>query len=831
GHPFDSPDTEISPSNYIPYNRTIYGKPTEEVLNSCGVAINTTLLDYIFDNMKNTRDKNVGATVAYDASGNATVVKMAGYNRLGRKEMQWVVFMTQGMPAIQLSYEYNQSDELTHSRFEEWNGSVFVAKAERYRSYDSKGRLIKIEDENHQNIAAYEYTPNGNVKRKSYYDKGVLVYDKVIIRDVQGRPTEIRYEKNGVVLYTDKLNYETPLAGRLSEAERSWKNIPSKGNQKRTGKYSYDDDGRLTKVEAPLSGEYRYDELNGQMSYKKEGDSVIAMSYSIDKYRPKGFDINGRSPSGTAEYFKYDDAGNVWYDRHAKTSYKLNAAGLPEVAYIQNEYHADLTLSAVNGGVVEDIKDIMYMNYDESGQRIWTRIKTKDGDYAEFTLSGVGVYSADIGAQTGDAETVYTLKRMDLVAGGYRDGVNGKAYFPVTDAQGNVRGYASDEGLVSAYDYYAYGGVEDIVVNETDDKKRWQGKEYDGEHGKYYFGARYFDPFFGMWLSPDPAAQFANPYTYGGDPINGKDYNGLWFGIDDAIAAGVGAVVGFATYSITHYDDWDWKQAMVYTGIGAGAGWLTWNTGGATLATAAGKTGGLAANLTLAQTMGYGAVSSGVGAGFTSAATYTEKAAYGNNGYSIQNLEDNWNAKDFATATLTGAVVGAGIGAGMAGASWGISYYSNLASQKFYETPDEKLSEADQFVKKNRLRRSPVDKGWESAGIKRDDNLVSDVLTGKVDRGSEYANFVAKKGFCGDGLCQRFEGGLHVDIPDIGNAVGHYDYFDPSEGMLQTLGHIFIEVPLGKTILGSSVSFLEPSLVVPLINGFIFDWEKTEWFW
>ena len=31
---------------------------------------------------------------------------------------------------------------------------------------------------------------------------------------------------------------------------------------------------------------------------------------------------------------------------------------------------------------------------------------------------------------------------------------------------------------------------------------------YDGEHGKYYFGARYFDPFFGMWMSPDPAAVF-----------------------------------------------------------------------------------------------------------------------------------------------------------------------------------------------------------------------------------------------------------------------------------------------------------------------------------
>ena len=50
---------------------------------------------------------------------------------------------------------------------------------------------------------------------------------------------------------------------------------------------------------------------------------------------------------------------------------------------------------------------------------------------------------------------------------------------------------------------------------------------YDGEHGKYYFGARYFDPFFGMWMSPDPAGQFANPYTYGGDPINLNDPTGL----------------------------------------------------------------------------------------------------------------------------------------------------------------------------------------------------------------------------------------------------------------------------------------------------------------
>jgi hypothetical protein len=104
---------------------------------------------------------------------------------------------------------------------------------------------------------------------------------------------------------------------------------------------------------------------------------------------------------------------------------------------------------------------------------------------------------------------------------------------------------------------------------------------YDGEHGKYYFGARYFDPFFGMWMSPDPAAvffrevyaplkwrdfiekdilqrsnveavllkhsfrasaQFANPYTYGGDPLNYVDPNGE--AVHILVGAIIGAVVG-----------------------------------------------------------------------------------------------------------------------------------------------------------------------------------------------------------------------------------------------------------------------------------------------
>src|SRR5574344_3032041 len=70
------------------------------------------------------------------------------------------------------------------------------------------------------------------------------------------------------------------------------------------------------------------------------------------------------------------------------------------------------------------------------------------------------------------------------------------------------------------------------------ERRRWQSKEYDGDHNKYYFGARYFDPFFGLWTSPDPAGQYADPYTYGGDPLNYADPTGMW-------SVGVGLVFGW----------------------------------------------------------------------------------------------------------------------------------------------------------------------------------------------------------------------------------------------------------------------------------------------
>jgi RHS repeat-associated protein len=59
--------------------------------------------------------------------------------------------------------------------------------------------------------------------------------------------------------------------------------------------------------------------------------------------------------------------------------------------------------------------------------------------------------------------------------------------------------------------------------------ENFTGKELDDETELDYFGARYLDPMLGLWISVDPARQFASPYLYvgnGANPVNGVDPDG-----------------------------------------------------------------------------------------------------------------------------------------------------------------------------------------------------------------------------------------------------------------------------------------------------------------
>ena len=62
-----------------------------------------------------------------------------------------------------------------------------------------------------------------------------------------------------------------------------------------------------------------------------------------------------------------------------------------------------------------------------------------------------------------------------------------------------------------------------------------------------------YAPVLGRFLQPDPLGYEGgqNLYAYvNNDPLNRTDLKGLWFGIDDAIAAGAGALTGVGAQSV-----------------------------------------------------------------------------------------------------------------------------------------------------------------------------------------------------------------------------------------------------------------------------------------
>ena len=104
----------------------------------------------------------------------------------------------------------------------------------------------------------------------------------------------------------------------------------------------------------------------------------------------------------------------------------------------------------------------------------------------------------------------------------------------VYGTEGNANPAHFDIGTpLAAYDYRAFGEMVELLSPPTGKvTENFTGKEHDDEIALDYFGARYLDPMLGMWISVDPARQFASPYLYVGNgvnPIGGSDPSGMYY--------------------------------------------------------------------------------------------------------------------------------------------------------------------------------------------------------------------------------------------------------------------------------------------------------------
>jgi RHS repeat-associated protein len=128
--------------------------------------------------------------------------------------------------------------------------------------------------------------------------------------------------------------------------------------------------------------------------------------------------------------------------------------------------------------------------------------------------------------------------------------------------------------LISYEEYFPYGGTAIITgVSQAEVKLkeyRYSGKERDDSTGLYYYGARYYAPWLGRWLKPDPSGPIdgMNLYSFvNGSPINHADFDGRWMYIPAIIGGLSTAYTSYKIASENGYTGWKLAAATLGGGI------------------------------------------------------------------------------------------------------------------------------------------------------------------------------------------------------------------------------------------------------------------------
>jgi RHS repeat-associated protein len=147
------------------------------------------------------------------------------------------------------------------------------------------------------------------------------------------------------------------------------------------------------------------------------------------------------------------------------------------------------------------------------------------------------------------------------LAGGSGGGGGPTSWHYHTDHLGSTQVLTDKDGKVLQHVRYepfgALRGRYKADLSGTAFGKRYEftGYETESYSGLQYAGARFYDPALGMFLTHDPARQFASPYTYtDGDPVNLVDPDGACvFGIDCALLITVAITATAIAVSVDTY--------------------------------------------------------------------------------------------------------------------------------------------------------------------------------------------------------------------------------------------------------------------------------------
>ncbi|MCK4644580.1 RHS repeat protein [bacterium] len=454
------------------------------------------------------------------------------------------------------TYEYNQVGDLTSTTYPGGKTVEYTVDKLHRTSY------LNIKDET-EHIADYAYNPMGTIAANTYGNGIVGTYSY----DIRDRMTNLEYLNT---------NPEPPASNLLLHQQYKYDKVGNRtelmetdsvsGAKNKITEYSYDDLYRLTFVNhterTNSYASYEYDPSgNRTFMHQDQGDfdyTIATDSNQLEK-------IISNNIGHT--YLNYDDNGNLISEKEYKGT---------ETEGIEN-YNKDFIWDYENRLMEVEItrknddttKYIVSFAYNGDGQRIYKEVKIKDDSENETMINAILYVRNSFGEVVEEYEAKGTDDFTDLPTSSYIFG-NGKRIMSIT-AEDTKTYYLSDilgsnslltdeagnPTMLTKYDefgntYYEWRkNLSTFEPLNLSTNYGYTGKPLDKETGLYYYGARYYNPQWGRWVSRDlfveniMRSQSLNRMIYvENNPLANIDPNGYWtMSLQGSAGAGIGIFI------------------------------------------------------------------------------------------------------------------------------------------------------------------------------------------------------------------------------------------------------------------------------------------------
>ncbi|MCK4251755.1 hypothetical protein KAX97_09915 [candidate division WOR-3 bacterium] len=435
---------------------------------------NTTTYTYDYANRLQQMVYNGGSeydvTYIYDNADNVRritthqVVKRYGYDAMNRVTGDTLQIDGQ---EFRVYYDYDGNGNLEYITYPDETVVQYT--------YDNENRVLTIPGYIDNNItyhpsgsASLFQTSNGCQTSVTFHD------DRYFVKRIQITPyimdEEYDYDQSGnLTSLTDHLN----------------------GNNDQV--FTYDDFHRLEEFNAPNlwgAGSYGYENVClGRREYENINGSITNNYYNNTTKR---LDY---TTGVCACDFKYDANGNICGITGDKTlTMKYDYENRP-ISIIKNLYN---NVTCV---------------YDGNGQRVRRYTPFRDSPYYYMTAPCGGVlYEYHSGSLK---YFKYVFLHGKLLVKIDRDG---NEYFYHNDYLGTPK-VMTNASQSKVYEWLGYPFGKEYWVNiDTENPFRFTGKEFDKFNDMYYYGARYYSPDFGIFITPEPfmgtnALNLTNPLS------------------------------------------------------------------------------------------------------------------------------------------------------------------------------------------------------------------------------------------------------------------------------------------------------------------------------